>query len=116
MNILKIALVVSTTLYSTLASASLIVTNNGFVDTSNHLEWLSPNKVTSLSDYETYVDAGWQVATISDIYRITTNFTTYNMHYAPLISRYLTHSKSLQTTLAMIANALFFAVAVGFTM
>ncbi len=108
MNILKIALAVSAPLYSTIASASLVVTNNGFIDTSDNLEWLAPSKVTSFSDYNAYVTAGWQVATSSDLSQLTANFFTYNLHYSAFDRSVFDGFKAIANTTGSVCENAFF--------
>ena len=108
MNILKNILVVSVSFFSSLASASLIVTNNGFIDSSDNLEWLAPSKVASLSDYNAYVAAGWQIATTSDLSHLTANFFTYNLHYSAFDQSVFDGFKAISNTAGPICENAFF--------
>jgi hypothetical protein len=67
MRFIKILIVATITLLSHTVSASLLVTGNGFIDNTHNLEWLAPSKIQSVTDYNTYVNAGWKVATTNDL-------------------------------------------------
>lgn len=115
MNIPKSILAVSVSLFSTLASASLVVTNNGFIDSSDNLEWLAPSKVTSLSDYNAYVAAGWQVATSSDLSHLTVNWFTYNLHYSAFDQSVFDGFKAIANASSSSCDGITFFCSIGWT-
>jgi hypothetical protein len=78
MNLMRPALFASLFALSSLSSAALTLTTNGFIDSTTNLEWLTPSLITSFDSYNAYSAAGWQVATMGELNTILTGGYYYS--------------------------------------